>query len=218
MRSVTLMGAAAALMMGSGVLAEPGAAPTPTPSATATPSPTTTPSATATPSATTTPSATATPSATTSATSTSGATASVTSKTNRTVTIPPIGGRNTIPKALKNVPSLRILPPWPRQASHVRIFVHCPPSSNHAIVGSTALNLKGSNRLYREIGVGLSNRGLAHRAASISYFALPGPHGACLKCVKVTMNKQTRIRRIRVTGRASAPLFVRRFSIWQFFD
>ncbi|MGW0593617.1 hypothetical protein [Streptosporangium sp. NPDC002607] len=132
--------------------------------------------------------------------------------------MPPIGGRNTIPKALKNVPSLRILPPWPRQASHVRIFVHCPPSSNHAIVGSTAFNLKGSNRLYREIGVGLSDRGLAHRAASISYFALPGPHGACLKCVKVTMNKQTRIRRIRVTGRASAPLFVRRFSIWQFFD
>ncbi|WP_326645615.1 hypothetical protein OG884_13655 [Streptosporangium sp. NBC_01755] len=191
-------------------VAGPGPAPAPAP----TPGTTTTPSATATPNASTTPSTTP----TLSATSTSGATTSVTTKTNQTVSIPTIGGRNTIPKALKNVPSLRVLPPWPRQASHVRIFVHCPPSSNHAIIGSTAFNLKGSNRLYREIGVGLSDRGLAHRGASISYFALPGPHGACLKCVKVTMNKQTRIRRIRVTGRAFAPLFVRRFSIWQFFD
>ncbi|MEV4750033.1 hypothetical protein AB0K21_27000 [Streptosporangium sp. NPDC049248] len=208
MRSVTRIGMATALMMSPGVPIEPDAVPkpTPTPSATATPTPT--PSATPTP----------TPSATMTSSATANTTATVTTKNHQKVSIPPIGGRNSIPKALKNVPSLRVLPPWPRQASHVRIFVHCPPSSNHALVGSTAFPQKGSTRRYREVGMGVSNRGLAHHSASISYFALPGPHGACLKCVKVTMNKQTRIRRIRVTGRAFAPLYVRRFSIWQFFD
>ncbi|MER5628126.1 hypothetical protein ABT061_44630 [Streptosporangium sp. NPDC002544] len=210
MRFVTRIGMATALMMSPGVPMEPDATPTPTPTSSPTTTSTPTPSATPTP--------TPTPSATVTSSATSDTTATVTTKNHQTVTMPPIGGRNTIPKALKNVPSLRILPPWPRQASHVRIFVHCPPSSNHAIVGSTAFNLKGSSRLYREIGIGLSNRGLMHHSASISYYALPGPHGACLKCVKITMNKKTRIRRIRVTGRASAPLFVRRFSIWQFFD
>ncbi|MFJ2033909.1 hypothetical protein [Streptosporangium sp. NPDC087985] len=56
-----------------------------------------------------------------------------------------------------------------------------------------------------------------HRSVSISYYALPGFHKVCLKCVKVTMNHETRIRRIRVVGRDSTPLYVRRFSIWQFF-
>ncbi|GAA4237293.1 hypothetical protein GCM10023075_61930 [Streptosporangium album] len=134
------------------------------------------------------------------------------------MSLPSTGGRNTIPPMLKNIPSLRILPLQPRQASHVRIFVHCPPKSNHAIIGSTAFNLKGSRHIYREVGVGVSKRGLGHHSASISYYALPGFHEACLKCVKVTMNQKTRIRRIRVLGRDSTPLYVRRFSIWQFFD
>ncbi|MEU8143962.1 hypothetical protein [Nonomuraea sp. NPDC048901] len=126
--------------------------------------------------------------------------------------------KTAIPPELKNVPSLRVLPWDPRQASHVRIFVHCPPKANHALIGSTAFALKGSRRLYREVGLGLSDRGLAHRAVSISYSALPGFHGAHLKCVKVKMNQKTRIRRIRVLGRDATPLYVRRFSIWQFFD
>lgn len=151
-------------------------------------------------------------------TPTPSSTSSITSRSRHIVSLPTLKGRNTIPEALKKVTSLRVLPPWPRQASHVRIFVHCPRGSNHALVGSSAFPQKGSTRLYREVGMGVSDRGLAHHSASISYFALPGAHGACLKCVKVTMNKKTRIRRIRVTGRASAPLYVRRFSIWQFFD
>ncbi|MER5645789.1 hypothetical protein [Streptosporangium sp. NPDC002524] len=162
--------------------------------------------------------ATPTPVASASSSASATATATLTTRTDHTVSLPPFGGRNTIPPWLKNVPSLRVLPLWPRQASHVRIFVHCPPKSNHALIGSTAFNLKGSRRLYREVGLGLSDRGLGHRAASISYFALPGFHEACLKCVKVTMNQETRIRRIRVLGRDSVPLYVRRFSIWQFFD
>ncbi|MFF5110213.1 hypothetical protein [Streptosporangium sp. NPDC000509] len=202
------------------------AAPTPAPVATngvrAVPTPVATAAPTPTPTLTPTPLATATPTATASATATvnatSTATATIKSKTKSTVWLPPFGGRNTIPPWLKKVPSLRVVPTWPRQASSVRIFVHCPPNSNHAIIGSGAFNLKGSRRIYREVGLGLSNRGLGHRAASISRFVLPGSHGACLTCVKVTMNKQTGIRRIKVLGRASAPLYVRRFSIWQFFN
>ncbi|MEV4529402.1 hypothetical protein [Streptosporangium sp. NPDC049304] len=190
------------------------AVPTPAATAGAKAAPTPTPTLTPTPLATATPSATA----TVNATSTATATATIKSKTKSTVWLPPFGGRNTIPPWLKKVPSLRVVPTWPRQASSVRIFVHCPPNSNHAIIGSGAFNLKGSRRIYREVGLGLSNRGLGHRAASISRFVLPGYHGACLTCVKVTMNKQTGIRRIKVLGRASAPLYVRRFSIWQFFN
>ncbi|MEU7854695.1 hypothetical protein [Nonomuraea sp. NPDC049141] len=128
------------------------------------------------------------------------------------------GGKNHIPKALKKVPWLRILPWNPRQASHVRIFVHCPKKANHAIIGSTAFQLKGSRRIYREVGMGFSDRGLGHRGVSISYYALPGWHKALLKCVKVTMNKKTRISRTRVLGRDAIPLYVRRFSIWQYFN
>ncbi|MEU3165386.1 hypothetical protein [Streptosporangium sp. NPDC006930] len=194
------------------------AVPTPAATAGAKAAPTPTPTLTPTPLATATPSATASATATVNATSTATATATIKSKTKSTVWLPPFGGRNTIPPWLKKVPSLRVVPTWPRQASSVRIFVHCPPNSNHAIIGSGAFNLKGSRRIYREVGLGLSNRGLGHRAASISRFVLPGYHGACLTCVKVTMNKQTGIRRIKVLGRASAPLYVRRFSIWQFFN
>jgi hypothetical protein len=128
------------------------------------------------------------------------------------------GGGNQIPPELKYVTSLRVLPWNPHQNDNVRIFVHCPPTSNHALIGSTAFNLKGSRRIYREVGLGLSDRGLGRRSAGISYFVLPGDHEVCLTCVKVTMNQQTRIRKIRVTGRDSVPLFVRRFRIEQFFD
>ncbi|MGV9535261.1 hypothetical protein ACWDR9_16685 [Streptosporangium sandarakinum] len=168
-------------------------------------------SASASPSA----SATATAGATASASATS--TAYVRSRTDQTVFTPFTRGRNHIPRLLRKVPSLRVLPFDPRQASHVRIFVHCPKTANHALIGSTAFNLKGSRRIYREVGLGLSNRGLGHRAASNSYYALPGFHEVCLKCVKVTMNLRTRIRHIRVVGRAAVPLIVRRFSIWQYF-
>ncbi|MDP9848480.1 hypothetical protein [Streptosporangium lutulentum] len=123
-----------------------------------------------------------------------------------------------IPPELKNVTSLRVLPWNPRQNNNVRIFVHCPPTSNHAIIGSTAFNLKGSRRIYREVGLGLSDRGLGRRSAGISYFALLGDHEVCLTCVKVTMNQQTRLRKIRVTGRDSVPLLVRRFRFEQFFN
>ncbi|MFD1535968.1 hypothetical protein [Nonomuraea guangzhouensis] len=126
-------------------------------------------------------------------------------------------GKGPIPKALKKVAWLRILPGNPRQASHVRIFVHCPKKANHAIIGSTAFQLKGSRRIYREVGMGFSDRGLGHRGVSISYYALPGWHKALLKCVKVTINKKTRISRTRVLGRDAIPLYVRRFSIWQYF-
>ncbi|MEU4224606.1 hypothetical protein AB0F17_09945 [Nonomuraea sp. NPDC026600] len=135
-----------------------------------------------------------------------------------TTSPPSSDDKGPIPKALKKVPSLRILPSHPRQASHVRVFVHCPKKANHAIIGSTAFQLKGSRRVYREVGMGFSDRGLGHRGVSISYYALPGWHKALLKCVKVTMNKKTRISRTRVIGRDAIPLYVRRFSIWQYFD
>ncbi|MGV9776691.1 hypothetical protein [Streptosporangium sp. NPDC003464] len=138
------------------------------------------------------------------------------------VTPPPAGiGAITgdhIPAELKNRTSLRVLPEWPRQNNNVRIFVHCPPTANHAIIGSTAFTLKGSTRIYREVGLGLSDRGLGRRAVSISYYALPGYHDVCMKCVKVTIDEQTRIRKIRVISRYSVPLQVRRFDIGQFFD
>ncbi|MFD8532402.1 hypothetical protein ACFV0L_33805 [Streptosporangium canum] len=123
-----------------------------------------------------------------------------------------------IPAELKNRTSLRVLPEWPRQNNNVRILAHCPPAANHAIIGSTAFTLKGSTRLYREVGLGLSNRGLGRRAVSISYYVLPGDHEVCMKCVKVTINQKTRIRKIRVISRYSVPLQVRRFRIAQFFD
>ena len=126
--------------------------------------------------------------------------------------------KNPIPKALRKVPSLRILPSRPRQGSHVRVFVHCPKKANHAIIGSTAFRLKGSRRIYREVGAGLTGRGLAHRSVSISSYALLGFHEALLKCVKVTINTKTRFSRTRVIGRDAIPLYVRRFSIWQYFD
>ncbi|WP_345569552.1 hypothetical protein [Nonomuraea rosea] len=123
-----------------------------------------------------------------------------------------------IPDEWKNRTSLRILPGRPRQNNDVRLFAHCPEAANHVIIGSTAFNLKGSTRLYREVGESLSDRGLARRSVSISYFALPGPHQVLMKCVVVTMNQKTRIRKIKVISRYAVPLLVRRFRMAQFFD
>ncbi|MEU6743104.1 hypothetical protein [Streptosporangium sandarakinum] len=234
MRLVIGAGVAAAFLAGPAVVAWPGAAPVavvpapgpgaspnagaapgPGPGASASPSPSPSPSVS--PSAGPSASATATATASASASASATSTAYVRSRTDQTVFTPSTRGRNHIPRLLRKVPSLRVLPFDPRQASHVRIFVHCPRTANHALIGSTAFNLKGSRRIYREVGLGLSDRGLGHRAASISYYALPGFHEVCLKCVKVTMNLRTRIRHIRVVGRAAVPLIVRRFSIWQFF-
>ncbi|MEU8250254.1 hypothetical protein [Nonomuraea sp. NPDC048916] len=117
----------------------------------------------------------------------------------------------------KKLTSLRVLPEWPRQNDVVRIFVHCPTEANHAIIGSTAFTLKGSWRLYREVGLGLSDRGLGRRSVIISYYALPGHHQVRMKCVKVTINHKTRIRKIRVISRCTVPLTVRRFSLSRFF-
>ncbi|GGQ24102.1 hypothetical protein [Streptosporangium pseudovulgare] len=206
---------------GAGPAPGPSTSPSPSPSASASlsPSASVSPSAGPSPSASPSagPSASATATATASASASATSTAYVRSRTDQTVFTPFTGGRNHIPRLLKKVPSLRVLPFDPRQASHVRVFAHCPKTANHALIGSTAFTLKGSRRIYREVGLSLSKRGLGHRATSISYYALPGFHEVCLKCVKVTMNLRTRIRHIRVVGRASVPLVVRRFSIWQFF-
>ncbi|MEV4098507.1 hypothetical protein [Streptosporangium saharense] len=122
-----------------------------------------------------------------------------------------------LPAAWKDVTSLRVLPAWPRQNNDVRLMVHCPTGANHATVGSTAFALKGSRRVYREVGIGLSDRGLGRDTASISYYALPGPHTVTLRCVKVTIDHATRIRKIRVLSRVTVSMVVRRFDIAQFF-
>ncbi|WP_336213777.1 hypothetical protein [Nonomuraea sp. LPB2021202275-12-8] len=128
-----------------------------------------------------------------------------------------ITARDPIPAEWKNLTSLRVLPERPRQNNDVRILAHCPVAANHAVVGSTAFTLKGSRRLYREVGAGLSDRGLARRSVSISYYALLGHHEVHMKCVKVTIDQKTRFRKIRVISRCSVPLLVRRFRIAQFF-
>ncbi|MER7132104.1 hypothetical protein [Streptosporangium saharense] len=124
---------------------------------------------------------------------------------------------NKLPAAWKDVTSLRVLPAWPRQRNDVRLMIHCPTGSNHATVGSTAFTLKGSRHVYREIGIGLSDRGIGRDAASISYYAFPGPHTVTLRCVKVKINHATRIKRVRVLSRVTVPMVVRRFNIAQFF-
>ncbi|MEV7008771.1 hypothetical protein [Streptosporangium sp. NPDC051022] len=124
---------------------------------------------------------------------------------------------SNIPPEWKNVTTLRVSPGSLRQRSEVRLFVHCPTNSNHATVGSTAFNLKGSRRLYREVGLGLSQRGIGIGAVVISYYALLGIHEVHLRCVQVKISHKTRLRRIRVLSSLSVPLLVRRFDIRQFF-
>ncbi|MGN9783045.1 hypothetical protein ACTMTF_16555 [Nonomuraea sp. ZG12] len=120
------------------------------------------------------------------------------------------------PKDWKKLTSLRVLPEAPRQNNIVRIFAHCPVTANHAIIGSTAFALKGSRRLYREVGLGLSDRGLGRRGAVISYYALLGHHEVRMTCVKVTIDPKTRFRKIREISRCTVPLTVRRFRLGQF--
>ncbi|MGW0803490.1 hypothetical protein [Nonomuraea sp. NPDC002799] len=129
----------------------------------------------------------------------------------------PKGAGDGIPAEWRKRTTLRVLPGRPRQNSNVRLLGHCPTTADHAIIGSTAFNLKGSRRLYREVGASPSDRGLFRRSVSISYFALPGDHEVRMTCVNVTMNQKTRIRKIDVISRCSVPLEVRRFRIAQFF-
>ncbi|MER5318255.1 hypothetical protein [Streptosporangium roseum] len=199
MRSVAGMGAATVLMMGPGVAA--GVSPTPQVS--------TAPASLAPPAST----------APVNTAPTSVTPASTTPANGRPATGGSGSGSGSDgPDGWKKRTSLRVLPQWPRQNNNVRILAHCPTTANHAVIGSTAFTLKGSTRLYREVGLGLSDRGLGRRAVSISYYALPGYHEVCMKCVKVTIDQKTRIRKIRVISRYSVPLQVRRFRIAQFFD
>jgi hypothetical protein len=95
--------------------------------------------------------------------------------------------------------------------------MHCPDEANHAIVGSTAFTLKGSWRLFREVGVGLGEKGFGKAGIIISRYALPGHHTVLMKCVKVTADKVTGLRKVEVLSRSSAPLVVRVFRVHQFF-
>nr|WP_055505780.1 hypothetical protein [Nonomuraea pusilla] len=149
---------------------------------------------------------------------TGGTKATNTSKTSKTTSSSSKSGKKQKVKPWwKRVTSLRVVPRRPQQNDVVRIFVHCPTQANHAIIGSTAFTLKGSRRLYREVGLGLSKRGLGRKGVVISYYALPGYHPVLLRCVKATMRKVSRIRRTRVVGRAAAPLVVRPFRLRRFF-
>ncbi|MBB6346259.1 hypothetical protein ACWGH8_12965 [Nonomuraea muscovyensis] len=113
--------------------------------------------------------------------------------------------------------SLLVMPQRPRQNNVVRILAHCPTAANHALIGSTAFRLKGSARLYREVGLGLSDRGLGRRSVAISYYAPLGHHVVHMTCVKVTIDKRTRVSHRKVISRYALPLQVRRFRIGQFF-
>jgi hypothetical protein len=119
--------------------------------------------------------------------------------------------------AWKQRTSLLVMPQRPRQNNVLRILAHCPTAANHALIGSTAFRLKGSARLYREVGLGLSDRGFGRRSVSISYYAPLGHHVVRMKCVKVTIDKKTRLSRVKVISRYALPLQVRKFRIWQFF-
>ncbi|GAA2206535.1 hypothetical protein GCM10009850_019930 [Nonomuraea monospora] len=117
----------------------------------------------------------------------------------------------------RKLTSFFVMPHAPHQNDFVRVLLHCPDDSNHAIVGSTAFMLKGSWRTYREVGIGLSGRGLGRDGVGISRYAPPGHHEVHLKCVKVTIDKATHLRKVKVLGRASASLFVREFRVKQYF-
>ncbi|MER7501539.1 hypothetical protein AB0L05_38140 [Nonomuraea pusilla] len=161
----------------------------------------------------------ATPTPTPEPTAGDGTKATGTSKTSKTAktTSSKSGKKQKVKPWWKRVTSLRVVPRRPQQNDVVRIFVHCPTKANHAIIGSTAFTLKGSRRLYREVGLGLSKRGLGRKGVVISYYALPGYHPVLLRCVKATMRKVSRIRKTRLVGRAAAPLVVRPFRLRRFF-
>ncbi|WP_237109578.1 hypothetical protein [Nonomuraea sp. MG754425] len=113
--------------------------------------------------------------------------------------------------------SFKVMPYSVHQNDVVRILVHCPVEANHAIVGSTAFTLKGSWRAYREVGLGLGGKGFGKKGVIISRFAWPGEHEVHMKCVKVTIDKVTHVRKVKLLSSASADLLVREFRIRQFF-
>jgi hypothetical protein len=113
--------------------------------------------------------------------------------------------------------SFLVRPQAPHQSDAIRVLLHCPIEANHAIVGSTAFPVKGSWRLFREVGVSLSGQGFGKAGIIISRFAPPGRHNVLMKCVKVTIDKATGLRKVKVLGRSSAPLVVREFRVRQFF-
>ncbi|TYB69088.1 hypothetical protein FXF51_07480 [Nonomuraea sp. PA05] len=117
----------------------------------------------------------------------------------------------------RKLTSFFVMPHAPHQNDVVRVLLHCPEEANHAIVGSTAFTLKGSWRIYREVGLGLTGRGFARDGVIISRYAPPGHHDVHLKCVKVTIDKATHLRKVKVLSRASAPLLVREFHVKQYF-
>ncbi|MEV0616836.1 hypothetical protein AB0I81_26195 [Nonomuraea sp. NPDC050404] len=121
------------------------------------------------------------------------------------------------PPDWRELTSFQVMPHAPHQNDVIRVLLHCPGDANHAIVGSTAFTLKGSWRPYREVGLGLSERGFARDGVIISRYAPPGHHKVRLKCVKVLIDKATRLRKVKVLSRAYAPLLVRDFRIRQYF-
>lgn len=117
----------------------------------------------------------------------------------------------------KKLTSFLVMPEAPHQNDVIRVLLHCPVEANHAIVGSTAFTLKGSWRRYREVGVSLSDRGFGKRGVIISRYAPPGDHEVHMKCVKVTIDKASGLRKVKVLSRGWAPLLVRDFRVRQYF-
>ncbi|MEV4800606.1 hypothetical protein AB0K18_11375 [Nonomuraea sp. NPDC049421] len=117
----------------------------------------------------------------------------------------------------RKLTSFFVSPESPHQNDVIRVLLHCPDAADHAIVGSTAFPLKGSWRTFREVGVGLTGRNFGRRGVIISRYAPPGHHDVSMKCIKVRIDKKTKIRKVKVISRASASLFVRPFRIRQYF-
>ncbi|MEU8324517.1 hypothetical protein AB0C33_39690 [Nonomuraea sp. NPDC048881] len=113
--------------------------------------------------------------------------------------------------------SFRVSPAAPHQNDALRLLIHCPSQANHAVVGSTAFPIKGSWRIFREVGVGLGGMGFGKKGVVISRYAPPGEHVVRLKCVKVTADWLTGLRKVKVISRSEVPLVVRPFRLGQFF-
>ena len=117
----------------------------------------------------------------------------------------------------QNLTSFRVSPQAPHQNDVIRVLLHCPDEANHAIVGSTAFPIKGSWRIYREVGLGLGEKGFAKKGIVISRYAPPGRHVIRMKCVKVIADWPTGLRKVKVISRSAAPVVVRPFRLGQFF-
>ncbi|WP_185844897.1 hypothetical protein [Nonomuraea sp. WAC 01424] len=113
--------------------------------------------------------------------------------------------------------SFRVSPDSPHQNDVIRILIHCPTQANHAVVGSTAFPIKGSWRMFREVGVGLGGLGFGKRGVVISRFAPPGEHEVRMKCVQVRADKLTGLRTVKVLSRSAVSLVVRPLRVGQFF-